>query len=442
LVPVVLLLVLVVGLVLTFGFLPLMLVLGSLPFLFFAVVLLALAGFVVFSVGAFVLFAFATVLFAGISLVAIFLSVSVALLAMVIVFIVGFFIGVSAAIQYIGILGGLAFAFFCLICMIFIIPLVEFFVFFAMSISTLLFVLLSVLIFPVGTLVVAPLLVIGFIIYLVGAIILGGFAEFMAVINLILGLIAALFSIVGLGIIPMLIALGFNIVTFTILAIGIIGLGIIVAIPVILAGGIGFTLGALNLLAILAVLGVVGAMLFLVIGIPLLISLFILALIFSIPLALLALAAGAVAIPILGGIIAILLLPLMLPVGPQAVNSYPSTFRLFLSLAENSVSIPLGLAALPLSTCLSIFRGLPGSLRPVIYHAADFALTPFILSMRALPLTGTFIVLTSSGSWVAILAAMFSPFILIAPVFIVLAFFAQGLIDGESAIDTDEIKNP
>jgi len=90
LVPVVLLLVLVVGLVLTFGFLPLMLVLGSLPFLFFAVVLLALAGFVVFSVGAFVLFAFATVLFAGISLVAIFLSVSVALLAMVVVFIVGF----------------------------------------------------------------------------------------------------------------------------------------------------------------------------------------------------------------------------------------------------------------------------------------------------------------------------------------------------------------
>ncbi|MDY6986112.1 MAG: hypothetical protein SVE93_06915, partial [Candidatus Thermoplasmatota archaeon] len=125
---------------------------------------------------------------------------------------------------------------------------------------------------------------------------------------------------------------------------------------------------------------------------------------------------------------------LPIPIGPQAVKSYPAVFRLFLSLAENSIAIPLGIIALPLSALLSVFRGLPNSLRAVFYHLIDFVLTLPIFPMRALPLTGTFVVLLVLWTLGFGLALLFSPFLLIAPVFIVIALFVGG-------ISTDTIRD-
>jgi hypothetical protein len=120
---------------------------------------------------------------------------------------------------------------------------------------------------------------------------------------------------------------------------------------------------------------------------------------------------------------------LLLPIGPQVMVPLPSLIRFLLSLAENSLAILIGFLALPASALLSVIRGLPGSLRTVIYHVLDFVLTPFVLLVRAIPVMSFFISLI--GLWFIgmILAFIFSPFLLLAPFVIFLAIFLEGTSD-------------
>jgi hypothetical protein len=282
-----------------------------------------------------------------------------------------------------------------------------------------------------------------------------------AIIGAIIGIVVA--TIIALILVAAGILTGpIDVIIIVAALIGIViggGLGILIGgiLGLVIGGGLGFIIGLLLggiafiaiVLCLMAVgfalgacLGVLGAFIGLVVAALLLLVLIPL----SIVMVCIALPIVLFLIPILGGAFVLLTLPLMLPVGPQAVKSYPAVFSLCLSFAENSISIPLGCCVgLPASACLSFFRGLPGSMRAVLIHLIDFCLTPFLFAMRALPLMGTFVVLAIL--WIAGMGlfTVFSPFILIAPVFIVLALFAQGLIDrsnGEdvSAIDTDEIK--
>jgi len=120
---------------------------------------------------------------------------------------------------------------------------------------------------------------------------------------------------------------------------------------------------------------------------------------------------------------------LLLPIGPQVIVPLPSLIRFLLSFAENSLAILIGLAALPASALLSVIRGLPGSLRAVIYHILDFVLTPFVFLVRAIPVISFSISLV--GLWFIgmILAVIFSPFLLLAPLVIFLAIFLEGSSD-------------
>lgn len=120
---------------------------------------------------------------------------------------------------------------------------------------------------------------------------------------------------------------------------------------------------------------------------------------------------------------------LFLPIGPQFVAPLLYVLRFLLSLAENAIAIPLGLLLLPLSAVISVFRGLPGSLRAVVYHVLDFALTPLIFFVRVLPLFAFSIALI--GLWFAgvIFAFIFSPFLMLAFVVLIIAIFVNGISD-------------
>jgi len=242
---------------------------------------------------------------------------------------------------------------------------------------------------------------------------IAGIALVIAVIIILVALFGGL--IMG-GILGLVVGGGLGLF-FGLIVGGIAFIAIVLCLMVV-GLGLGACLGVFA-----AVAGLVCAALLLLVLIPL-----------SVVVACIALPIVLCLIPILGGAFVLLTLPLMLPVGPQAVKSYPAVFGMFLSLAENSISIPLGLCVgLPVSACLSVFRGLPGSLRAVLYHTIDFCVTPFLFAMRALPLMGTFVVL--AVLWIAGMGlfTVFSPFICIAPVFIVLALFVNG-------IGSDEIK--
>ncbi len=227
---------------------------------------------------------------------------------------------------------------------------------------------------------------------------------------------------------------------------------VMAVIITILCGIIGFLIGAIGgiiafavIIPLLTVIGLIGGVIIgsiaMIVALLVIIGAIIILSIGALFLLPLALVFGAPITLILVGLIAMFILPLTLPIGPQAVKSYPAIFRLFLSLAENSIAIPLGLMALPVSALISVFRGLPGSLRAVIYHTIDFISMLFIVPMRALPLSGTFVVLIVLWLVGMVLALIFSPLLLIAPVFIVLAIFVEGLKDDDiDAISDDGIK--
>ncbi|MDY6984891.1 MAG: hypothetical protein SVE93_00540, partial [Candidatus Thermoplasmatota archaeon] len=334
---------------------------------------------------------------------------------------------------------------------------------------------------PIIIIVTVISLIIGFVSFFLGGIMLGvvvGIAAFLFIISL-LAIIGAFIGLIIGGGIGILIGGGIGVIAGVIISLFLLGyifwlwvligggigifvggfLGLIIGggIGILLGGFVGLILGALigvfAFIFIVVVLGIIGLILGAIVGIILAVVGLVVAFIavivgfaISIPISVIALIMGAFTIPILGGLLAMFLLPLMLPVGPQAVKSYPATFRLFASLAENSIAIPVGFATLLISTLISTFRNLPGSLRAVFYHSVDFVLTPFIFSMRALPLVGSAIALTTLWLLGMVLATIFSPFILIAPVFIVLAMFVEGLndkADGEDVevLDDEEIQN-
>jgi hypothetical protein len=316
-------------------------------------------------------------------------------------------------------------------------------------------ILITVIVFGIGSF--ALLFMIGIMVGVVGGIVAFLFITLLiAAIGAVIGLVIGAFIGAVIGAILSLISFGYVIWGWAIagLFIGFIvggGIGILLGgflgliagiIPSVIAFIIiAFVCGIIGLIVgviagiILGVIGLIVAFIAVIVGFAI-----------SLPLSVIAIIIGLFTIPILGGLLAIFILPLMLPVGPQAVKSYPATFRLFASLAENSIAIPVGIATLLISTLISIFRNLPGSLRAVFYHSVDFVLTPFIFSMRALPLVGSAIALTTLWILGFILATIFSPFILIAPFFIILAMFVEGLNDKAEdedveVLDDEEIQN-